>query len=50
MKVYYIKEKALDSLKKNIEENLEKYQSDSGWIDQFFIEKEAPKYFFDTGI
>lgn len=50
MKVYYMKNKALDSLQKNIEENLEKYQSDSCWIDQFFIEKEAPKYFFDTGI
>lgn len=50
MKVYYMKNKALDSLKKNIEENLEKYQSDFHWIDQFFIEKETPKYFFDTGI
>lgn len=50
MKVYYMKNKALDSLQKDIEENLEKYQSDSHWVDQFFIEKETPKYFFDTGI
>jgi len=50
MKVYYMKEKALDSLQKDIEANVEKYQSASRWVDQYFIEKEAPKYFFDTGI
>lgn len=50
MKVYYMKEKALDSLQKDVEANLEKYQSGTRWIDQYFIEKETPKYYFDTGI
>lgn len=50
MKVYYMKEKALDSLQKDVEANLEKYQSGIRWIDQYFIEKETPKYYFDTGI
>lgn len=50
MKVYYMKEKALDSLLKDVEANLEKYQSGTRWIDQYFIEKETPKYYFDTGI
>lgn len=50
MKVYYMKEKALDSLQKDIGVNLEKYQSGTRWIDQYFIEKETPKYYFDTGI
>lgn len=46
MKVYYMKQKALDSLQKDIADNLEKYQSSSRWIDQYFIDKEAPKYYF----
>lgn len=50
MKVYYMKEKALDSLQKDVGVNLEKYQSETRWIDQYFIEKETPKYYFDTGI
>ena len=50
MKVYYMKEKALDSLQKDISDNLEKYESSFRWIDQYFIDKEAPKYYFETGI
>lgn len=50
MKVYYMKQKALDALQKDISDNLEKYQSDSRWIDQYFIDKETPKYYFETGI
>lgn len=50
MKVYYMKQKALDSLQKDISDNLEKYQSSSRWIDQYFIDKEAAKYYFETGI
>lgn len=50
MKIYYMKQKALDSLQKDIPENLKKYQSNACWIEQYFIEKEAPKYYFETGI
>ena len=50
MKVHYMKEKALDSLQKDVGVNLEKYQSGTRWIDQYFIEKETPKYYFDAGI
>ncbi len=50
MKVYYMKQKTLDSLQKGIADNLEKYESDSRWIDQYFIENETPRYYFDTGI
>lgn len=50
MKVYYMKQKSLDSLQNDISNNLEKYQSKSQWVDQYFIDKEAPKYYFDTGI
>ena len=45
-----MKQKALDSLQKDISENVKKYQSNSCWIDHYFIEKEAPKYYFETGI
>lgn len=50
MKVHYMKQKALDSLQKDIPGNLEKYQSGFRWIDQYFIDKGAPKYYFETGI
>lgn len=50
MKIYYTKQKALDSLQKDISNNLGKYQSSSLWVDQYFVEKEIPKYYFDTGI
>lgn len=50
MKVYYMKQKALDSLQKDISDNLEQYQYSSRWTDQYFIDKEVPKYYFETGI
>ena len=50
MKLYFMKQKALDSLQKDIADNIEKYQSAPQWIDQYFVDKEAPKYYFDTGI
>lgn len=50
MKVYYMKQKSLDALQKDISDNLEKYQSSSRWVDQYFVEKEIPKYHFDTEI
>lgn len=50
MKIFYIKQKALDSLQQDISDNIEKYQSASPWIEQYFINKETPKYYFDTGI
>ena len=34
MKLYYMKQKALDSLQKDIADNLDKYQSASLWIDE----------------
>ena len=50
MKVYFMKQKALDSLQKDAPENLHNYESESSWIDQYFIDKDAPNYCFDTGI
>lgn len=50
MKIYYMKQKALDSLQKDIPDNLEKYRMSSSWINEYYIDKETPKYYFDTGI
>ena len=50
MKLYFMKQKALDSLQKDIPENLHFYQSNASWIDGYFNNLEAPKYSFDTGI
>ena len=50
MKLFFMKQKALDLLQKNIPDNLSKYESSLSWIDQFFIEQEYPNFRFDTGI
>lgn len=50
MKIYFLKQKALDALQKDIPSNLEKYQNSSGWIGQYFVDKETPMYYFDTGL
>ncbi len=50
MKLYFMKQKSLDSLQADINNNLEKYQIETPWADEYFIEKETPKYYFDTGI
>ncbi len=50
MKVFYMKQKTLDTLQADIADNLGDYQSESLWIDRYFIDKDMPKYYFDTGI
>lgn len=50
MKVYFLKQKALDTLEKDIAENIEKYQGTEQWAESYFISKDMPNYYFDTGI
>ena len=49
MKLYFMKQKSLDALQKDISDNLYNYQSKKPWIDQYFSDKNSPQYFFDTG-
>lgn len=50
MKLYFLKQKSLDVLEKEISQNLEKYESTDSWVDQYFISKETPNYYFDSEI
>lgn len=50
MKVYFMKQKALDMLERDVKENIENYKNKDSWVEEYFIEKEKPNYFFDTGI
>lgn len=50
MKIYFMKQKALDSLQAEVADNLNKYQSSSFCMDEHFINQNMPKYYFDTGI
>lgn len=50
MRVYYLKQKSLDILEKEISNNIENYQSQELWAESFFISKDMPNYYFDTGI
>lgn len=45
-----MKQKTLDSLQKNISENIEKYKKNSVWVEQYFTDKETPRYYFETDI
>ena len=50
MKVYFMKQKALDMLQEDIPNNLVKYQGLGAWVNQYFVSKDKPNYFFDSGI
>ena len=50
MKLYFMKQKSLDMLRKEIPDNLNKYQNKTEWVGDYFISKDKPNYFFDTGI
>lgn len=50
MKVYFLKQKALDALEKDIADNLDKYQGTEQWAENYFIGKDMPNYYFDTEI
>lgn len=50
MKIYYMKQKALDSLQKDIPDNLDGYKAPESWAERYFIDKELPHFYFDTGI
>lgn len=50
MKVYFMKQKALDMLQEDIPNNLSEYQGVEAWADEYFVSKDKPNYFFDTGI
>ena len=50
MKVYFLKQKALDMLEKDISDNIEKYQGTEQWAENYFISKDMPNYYFDTEI
>ena len=50
MKVYFLKQKALDMLQEDIADNLNKYNETVAWVDQYYISKDKPNYYFDTGI
>lgn len=50
MRLYFLKQKSLDMLQEDIHNNLEKYQNEEEWVEQYFLSKDRPKYYFDTGI
>lgn len=50
MKLYFLKQKSLDMLERNIPDNLGRYQKADTWVEQYFIDNDKPKYFFDTYI
>lgn len=50
MRLYSLKQKALDLLDKSISDNVGKYKSEESWVESFFISNDMPKYYFDTEI
>ena len=50
MHLYFMKQKALDTLQKEVPDILKEYKSEDSWADRYFDEKGMPLFYFDTGI
>ena len=50
MKLFFLKQDALDMLNKDISNNIVKYTEKDLWIKEYFESKGKPNYFFNTGI
>ncbi len=50
MKVLFMKQKYLDQLQNDIPNNVNRYEAKDAWVDQYFIDKETPNYYFESGI
>lgn len=50
MKLYFLKQKALDLLEKEIKQNIEQYKNSDVWVEQYFNSKGIPNYYFDSEI
>ena len=48
MKLYFLKQKALDLLEKEIKQNIEQYKNSDVWVEQYFNSKGIPNYYFDS--
>ena len=50
MKLRFLRQSALDMLKREIPENLDYYSNDKPWLDEYFLKKDISNYSFDSGI
>ncbi len=51
MKLNFFRQNALDILRGEAESLFDRYATESEpWLDDFFLKKDAPNYFFDSGI
>ncbi len=50
MKLNFLKQTALDMLRRDIQNNLDFYSRPNTWLDDFFLQKSSGNYYFDSGI
>ena len=50
MRLYFLRQIALDMLRRDVQENLDFYSRTKGWLDEYFLQKDASNYYFDSGI
>ncbi len=50
MKLCFLRQTALDMLRRDIPDNLDFYSRSDVWLDDFFIAKDISNYYFDSGI
>lgn len=46
----FLKQEALDTLRRDIPNNIEYYVSSDKWLDEYFESKNIPKYTISSGI
>ena len=50
MKLYFLRQTALDMMKRDIQKNLEYYSGSQVWLDDYFLRQDVSSYYFDSGI
>lgn len=50
MKLLFLRQTALDMLRRDVQDNLDYYSKSVPWLDDYFLKKDINNYYFDSGI
>ena len=49
-KLIFLRQTALDMLRREVQDNLDYYSGDKAWLDEYFLHKDMSNYCFESGI
>ena len=50
MNLYFLRQSALDMLRRDTKDNLDYYSESEPWLEKYFLTKDISNYYFDSGI